>query len=1070
MRRPCLSLTTATLAAIVSCTACIAQQTLMLDDLAAPGTWEVYEWNKAPGEAAASDEFPGWLETGDGARRGSVAATIDWPEGEDFVFFSLRPAAGPIAIPFQASGISVWVRGTGTGHGLEVGFEDAEGTQVKVGLGTVDFGDWRKLRAKIPPEWPQPLRVTGLTLHNWGLTDGDKVTALFARLEASVDPDRPLSDLEDSPRLTISGTAQHGRVGPDGKASLQLALASWDTEEQVFELRQSLVDWTGTATPLGTLPVRMKGSWKHQLDVELTRYGPLTYRAELWPEGADEPATVAERRLVKLPPVPRLSREERDRSYIGVNTHWNAKWETLAACGVHWARDYCWGWLKHGQDAPMADNGVDFRPIIQGAEAAGITILPITMQSFRNAADNGFIQDQAAIAKGYARLAKAFPDIPYWELDNEADLHFGEAFDLENYQGFIAGAAGGLRASGTGAKVALNGTAGIRFDQAAALLDSPVADDFDVVNYHCYTGTAPPEIGRSDINAGADLQGETLSFLDQMRRINRLAHEAGKQAWLTEVGWDATYGPAVGERLQAVYLPRVYLLARLCGTDQVYWYFDRDVEDSTGIFASCGVLDVEQTLRPCAVALAQLSRETALAEPGGSVDLGEDQWCVVLKRPEGGWVAAAWTVEDDHPMPKELEAADAFDIFGNPFEPSVLSPEVAYFHLAELPDHWEAQRTVEWLSPTLLTTTSGGSVPAEARASVDTLDWEGLPEGVTAEPWTEKAGEASSALTCAVTVRPGDYALTATASGDGWTRRWPVALRVLPSVVVDAPPYAPGQPVPVELRSNLEGRHAVALTLPEGGGQFERDSVDLDGDTPTQVEFTASADATGPIRVELALDNGARQEAWLRSASVDVPRAGEMELDGSLEEWGGAPALEGQSLHRKPIGFAPSARLAWSDEGLWLAVSIPMRDLRPVNPRDFWRGTCVELWVDPSGAPGGGIGDTAHQFWFTPVRDGEAWRLYAGEWKRGGAIEKTLYDDGRCRTAVRVTDEGVTMEALVPTEALGGIAPSEAAAWPCAVTLQAVTEGETKEASWPRAKDSGILDRTDAWGTIRLRP
>jgi len=1061
----------------------LAQETRLLSDFSVDGEWKVHPWNKAKGSLAPSEEFPASLVTEPGVPRRSLAATIDWPGGKEFAFFNMDAPSQP-PIPFKVLGVSLWVKGTGTGHFIEVHLKGADGKPVKVGLPPMDFTDWRKLRKEVPADAAQPLTLNCITIHNWGLPYRDKTRLHVTRLEVLADTSQRLVKEGATQLFSVDAIATNGLIGDDGKARFAVKLMSWQPGKKLLEIRQSWTEWSGAKTEGKTLQVALEGSWQQAVEIDVPRFGPISYTAELWEPGGAKAQTVMTKTLVKAVPVPKLTPEQRLRSPMGVNGHWQSPWGTLARLGIHWGRDYSWGWLEHGQKAPMAPNGVDFRTTLKSAEDAGVILLPITMRSFWDKGQNRFIEDEAAIATAFTRLGKAFPSIPYWELDNEADLATpNHRLDLANYSKLIRAAAKGLREAGK-ARVALNGTSGIHYRDTLDLLKSPVRDDFAVVNYHYYTGTAPPEVSVENVNTGGSGGSEPVSFLDQLRRINRASHAAGKETWLTEIGWDVTYGQAVGERLQAIYLPRAYLLARWCGTDQVYWFFDRDVKDSTTKFASCGLVTLDNLVRPSGAAMAALSLHTATAEPAGSVDVGEGRWCLLFKKPEGGWVATAWSLSGEYPLPKELESARAFDLFGNPLANGKLTPEVAYFHLDALPPAWEGQRTVEWLSPTTLIATQGGTVLAEAAAGEAKLAWEGLPKGAEASAWKTDGKKAVSTLTCQPALAIGSYPIRAIAEGNGWKRTWDLTLRVGPAVLAKTPPfYLPGAPARIELRAAGEDAQSVTLSLPKDAGVVEPASLTLEPGKPSTVTFTPAAvrrTANGVVPIILGLKNGVNQKLPLRPRDISLPRItreGEAPAEpfwpdrggsagASPSRWPAAAKLAQDCVATSDPAFAPEVALAWSPAGLWIAAKLSIQDLKAGDPKWFWECTCIELFLD-SDTEGDGR-KTAHQFWFTPVRDEKGWRLYAGEWKRTDAIAETIYDDKRCKTLVQVAGKDVSFEAFIPKEALGIAALAPGRTLRAAVAIQRIEPTGTTAAGWPILKSGGILNSPSNWGILRL--
>jgi lysophospholipase L1-like esterase len=877
-----------------------------------------------------------------------------------------------------------------------------------------------------------------------------------------------------APSLRLFCEHDWGLVSGGRATTVYVRLFDWEPTKRPLVLEHKVTDWWGRTSGRGTHEVKLAGQWVRQVKLDLDRYGPYTFEAELREADdggkAGKSLATARLRVVRAVQVERLTPEQRARSSFGVNTHYEAKWPALQAMGIHWARDYCWGWLTDGRAAPRASNGVDFAPIDRAATAAGVTVLPCMMACFRTPDKKRYVADAAGIREAYERLGRAFPNVAFWELDNESDLQFhgstvGYEAYMDSYVAYIRHAAEGLQAAGGKAKVVLNGDAGIYYDRTVRLLNSAAKDDFAVVNCHYYTGTVAPELSRKDYNTGAENPEGAATFLDRLRAISQLAHSRRRECWLTEIGWDATYGPAVGERLQAIYLARMYLLARFCGVDKTFWFFDRDTKGA-GKFASCGLIDVDDNVRPAGAAMAAVSKFTALAEYAGSVEIGPDRWCLLFKRPGGGWLAAAWSVASEHPLPGPLAKAKGVDLFGNPLAGGKLTPEPAYFQLDSLPAEWEAQRTAEWLSPSILTASPGGSVSVSAKLPAGAAGgWQGLPAGVTGGKWSA-GGSAKAELVCSPAARIGEHRLTAVAEGKSWRRTWPLVLRVVAPLTASSEPYWPD--VPAELSLQPGGRRAVDVELsvsPKLGKLAP--AMFTVPPTGARAAFVAAKTAAGPIAVTAKLAGGAKMTHYLRPGRIDVVEVGEIKLDGDLADWPKAAALDGRAFESS-AGLDPAVRVGWSNRGLWLAARLPAKDLAAGDPKQFWDWTCAELFVDTSGESSRGWGAKAHQFWLTPVREGGTWRLYVGEWKRGPSIDATLYDDRRVKTGVRVEAEAVVLEALIPAEAIGA-KPQAGLVWRAAVTAQVTRPLEaTIAAAWPRSKRSGLLEGAAFLGQFRL--
>jgi hypothetical protein len=402
-------------------------------------------------------------------------------------------------------------------------------------------------------------------------------------------------------------------------------------------------------------------------------------------------------------------------------------------------------------------------------------------------------------------------------------------------------------------------------------------------------------------------------------------------------------------------------------------------------------------------------------------------------------------------VPAELAAAPAFDLFGNPVKPATLSPFLTWFHLAQLPAAWDGQRRAEWLSPQRLPIAPGGSAKVEVEAPGAQLAWQPLPAGLSATPWAEQAGRWSAELRAAPTLAIGaELKLSAVASGALWRRAWPLTVVPTMPVSVSAQPYESGVTLPLTLSvSDPAGAGEVRLSVPEELGRVYPPTIAARLDRPQALLFVPAGGAARPVPLELVLPSGARTTVWLRPKQLRVPAP--------LGKGGGqlaGPWLTGND----PGAFC---YLSWSAAGLQVDAVLPLAAPRAGAPREFWDETNVELFLAPADGEG-----RARQFWFTPLKEGATWRLYAGEWKRSDAIPATVYDDHRVAREVTVAGGFVHMTAIIPPAVLGELAPAAGKTIRALVSLQAVeATGATRREAWPVAKAEGLGDES-AWGLL----
>lgn len=163
---------------------CHAQESMVLPDLTHQGQWRMYQYNKAKGRLSVRPEFPGKVRDGDAAQRQSLGVKIDWQGGGDFQFFTVEPTMPLSALSFPVTELRAWVHGSGTDHSLEAHLVDADGKEVKLGLGSTSAQGWRLLTKRIPADWKQPLTFRNLTFHNWSDRSAVTTTIYLTRLEA----------------------------------------------------------------------------------------------------------------------------------------------------------------------------------------------------------------------------------------------------------------------------------------------------------------------------------------------------------------------------------------------------------------------------------------------------------------------------------------------------------------------------------------------------------------------------------------------------------------------------------------------------------------------------------------------------------------------------------------------------------------------------------------------------------------------------------------------------------------------------------------------------------------------
>ena len=926
------------------------------------------------------------------------------------------------------------------------------------------------------------------------------------------------------PNFSANLATPKGMAADDGTAKIFLRVFSWEAEAKDYQLRQRVTGWDGQEVKVWPPEnFRFEGEWKRQVELRLPRFGSYRYTAELW----DGKSLVAEasRRITWVPAMPERSRDERWNSFIGINSHQWADWKMFDRLGIYWARDYSWQWYGRGDKGVAVPQGENFQSRLAAAHAAGVNTLPCIQKAFVTPDKQKWMEGTEEISAIFRRISDDFPEQKVFQIGNEEEAKFpGHVHEAANYSNFIAHAAKGLDAAGHGAKVILSGDVFMHDDLMVALLAGPARDAFLASCIHIYTGTIPPEIATRDTNAGSEDRGSGDMILDRLREYTARLKAAGKETWMTETGWDVTYGPAVGERLQAVYLPRMFLLTRWAGVDKTFWFFDLDGK-GTNRFDSSGLVDLEGNLRPSGAALAAFSRLALGAGRAGSLYLGsEDIWAPVWKMPGGRWLVTAWAVKDTHPVPPALAGArEAYDMFANKISPSDgrITDEVRYWIFDALPPAFEAQRLVELDSRRMVSVPVGGSftvslqaapaelgksqgagssqgarasrpceaLPSDTNSSLQTggtpippvgcnlsdrtpagsckTEFSRVPPVFSPGAWKQEAGKSASVVAVANDAAPGRYEIELRASGDGWEKRWTIRVEVLPAILATAAPFAGGGSEWVELRRSDGSPFEGSVSIPENFGSVEPSAIAAAAGEAAKVRFNAAPGATGPAPLAITLKDGIRQTAFLRPLALALPRAGKISVDGDLSDW---PALlPTATFATNRLDFQAAAALAWSPEGIHIAAKMPVEKVFSSDPAWFWSYQNLEIFLKTSAEAGDTWTADCHQFFLVPVEKNGTWRLVAGEWKkRSDAKAENIFDDSRIQTAMRQENGFLIMEAFIPSAALGAT-PARGAAWRAALAMQTGSPGQMDiKACWPRPKSDGILDRPSTWGIFQL--
>ncbi|MBP5232459.1 MAG: hypothetical protein J6333_03540 [Planctomycetes bacterium] len=1066
--------------------------------------------------------------------------------GEGFSAITLAPAK-PLTIPGVARKVSLRVCSPKLGFSIKFkdgwGREEVDGRKFEFALGETAPDEWVNKEFAIPGDWVMPLQLVGFVAHNWG-RDSEKIEMDFAVADLTVETD--LSDVDrETGQLRGWKPAPSGTKNVTIKESPKVAMLTADVGTSALsnvyagedpELVIAARNWLpGSAScslswelrPADAKEVLASGKKDIQIvsltnlkeTVKIAKFGRYQVDAALKLPGGKE----IKKRIVlaKLPAPAKLTPEQKMLSPYGMNIHSGKPNGDLKGylppymkAGVVWFRDYSWSYgfttRSKGDDGKFM--GWPYHGVVyKQAKDMGIMLLPCMAGSIQSPLKDGDKVSPAPISRDWTQhltfLFNAFPDLKYWELDNEYDLHpdtnWGENARREekigwkNYQQYHKKFAGILDTMYDGEVQAVeNGRAGIHPEKVEACVKSGAFANVKVVNSHHYCGVDAPEtnLANSNTGGGGDTGAAiTRTFFDMLRDASRAARADGapRQHWLTEFGWDTLAGKVVSPYEQAVYLPRGWMVAMAAGCQKSFWFFDEDSPTPNTFFDGCGLLgpapEKEPKLALCA--LAGMTHLMPTPQYVGSLYAGDGTQGYLFKQ-DGKNVAALWSVAADQGPEIDAAGAKAFDFLANPLPGGKTRLSRAPVYLTGLPDghplylqtayeidsrHVEAAAGGDTLRPVVKVVNNRKAPIACAIRAV-------LPKG-----WSDATKEAKltvapgEAKTLEMTLKVAEAAETGSVivkfvceEGGKRIKEMPLLVQlVTPAVQVTPLGNQPGEKEVTVSITNTTKRPIsgkVTCKLPAAWKCL----------TPEVAVPEIAPLAKGEVKVKLNWNNELKDGETailtfkpenmgpvtqpLIPGFLKIFKAGQVKVDGNLGDWDAKHQVPQWLLGCTAGRPQAKAWLAWSPDGIYGALEVKDSRILSDSPKDFWTCDCLELFLDAANSKQAReFQPTDHQFWLVPLKDGKA---YCGRWKRKNEIPATVYGVPGAKGVTVAKDGGYVMEFLIPAKAIQGYQPGKA----MGVNFNLTVKGKTsdREVFWPAAKSWAVQNQPQSWGSVTL--
>ena len=1009
------------------------------------------------------------------------------------------------------------------------GRSEVDGKKLEWNLTPGGDAPWKKVTFQTPADWVQPIRITGIFTHNWDsqrektmgklsvaqlevdteLSGVDDATGILKTWKPAPPSAVPASGKNApqtapvTPLLTVSlaGTELHN-VFSGVKPAFLLTLQNWRAAAAVGSLEWKVIDAQGGAVQNGSTKITVDDNLSLPLPLNTTKYG--VYRLDSTLSWANGKKTMSSQPYAVIPVARSLTESEKDASPYGLNvlSARQPMVSTFRKAGIVWFRDYGFNyeWMVRAKGEDNRYAGWPWYPkIVRDYESNGARVLANLQTSIRPPSASGTPGPDRAWTKELMGMLTAFPSVRAFELDNEYDLNAPharaeEAIEWKNYGLYHKKFGEVAHLLGDSQFLAVeNGRAGIWPERLRRMVHSGDFASIDVVNSHHYAGTDPPELSVVNFNMGFAGDEKPGMLIDQLRAVKQAGSSDGKsrQHWLTEFGWDTKAGPVVSPTEQAAYLARAYMLLAAAGTSKGFWYWDLDSAVANQFFDGCGLFTYDQLPKVSYAAYAGLTQMLPTPEYLGTIHAGENTWGYLFKE-DGKLVASLWTL-DGKPGPKvDFGTAKVYDAFANPHESSTVALGLAPVYAVGVPEssRWFRQAAYHLESPYLVSVTAGDTVTANLQVkNMRAATLAGhvrlqLPTG-----WTDVSGETR------VSVAPGQ------------TANFPLSFRIgteeslgekvvhlaidegdpldtIPVRVLIQRPVEmtvrglTGEPGNSEVAIRITNRStrpldgALHFTLPTGWSTTSPE-LKVDGlkpmetrDVKATVRWTADWKEGEAAAVEYKSVDGRTARQPLIPGRLTIHHVPNIALNGDLKAWPAQTRLPEWVLG-STLG-APNAAvyLAWSERGLFVAVDV--RDSRATvpDPRSFWTGDVLELFVDTRDKktprkyePGD------HQFWLVPQFDQK--RAYVGQWKRGEEIPETHFDLPGIQSMVARKDTGYVMECLIPTAMIHGFKPIVGARLGLNLNLSVKGAKQDREVFWSIPK-SESAEQPAAWPTVLL--
>ena len=158
-----------------------------------------------------------------------------------------------------------------------------------------------------------------------------------------------------------------------------------------------------------------------------------------------------------------------------------------------------------------------------------------------------------------------------------------------------------------------------------------------------------------------------------------------KPVWVTETGASTYSNGGVSEKLQATWVPRIFLISYACGIDKVFWYKSRSREiDKNDIEDHYGLWHKDYTPKPAFYTYEALTKLCPDKSTRPILVKLHNVYMASWKRPDRKKVWALWTSEKDETVRLKIKGRykmyndQGEDINNRTSSETLITPSVLY--------------------------------------------------------------------------------------------------------------------------------------------------------------------------------------------------------------------------------------------------------------------------------------------------------------------------------------------------------------------------------------------------------